>query len=187
MVFKLALTFPTPNSGPGNSQRGFPAPGAGAQSTGARPRNPNHVPWDAVRPTKGRRTFFRPAAPENAQRGMGAAMDPTQAYPAGSRVPVVQYGKNIEVETPYYSRGAAAFVQNYGRILYNPIGAGIVAQHRPQASYGEAAQYDNGVLFWTSQVIPTSVNLQGLTSPDVMAAILSQLEVQAAVRIGPPR
>jgi len=88
----------------------------------------------------------------------------------------------MPVETPYYDRGAAAVVQNYGKVLENPIGAGIVALSRPQASYGGAAQYDYGALWWTSQAIPTSINLQGLTDPEALNEILGSVAVQAVVR-----
>jgi hypothetical protein len=95
---------------------------------------------------------------------------------------VPAYGQNVEVYTPYFSRGAAAYVQNYGKVLTNPIGAGVVARYRPQASYGGAAQYRNGAIYWTSQAIPTSVNLQGLTRPQDLAAVLGPINVQAALR-----
>ena len=92
------------------------------------------------------------------------------------------YGLPIFVETPYYDRGAAAFVPNFGKVLTNPIGAGVVALHRPQASYGPSAEYENGALWWVSQAVPTSIGLQGLTDPDTLAALLGQTSVQAVVR-----
>lgn len=94
----------------------------------------------------------------------------------------LQYGLPIMVYTPYYDRGAAAYVPNYGKVLFNPIGAGIVAQYRPQASYGKAAQYANGALWWSSQAIPTTVNLQGLTDPRTLAAMLGPIKIQGVVR-----
>lgn len=97
---------------------------------------------------------------------------------------VPQYGRNIEVETPYYDRGAAAYVQNYGKVLTNPIGGGIVALHRPQASYGPAAQYYDHAIWWTSQAVPTTVNLQGLTTPEALAAVLGPIQLQAVMRVG---
>lgn len=84
--------------------------------------------------------------------------------------------------TPYYDRGAAAYVPITGKLLYNPIGAGIVVNHRPQASYGPAGQYADGAIWWASQAIPTSVNLQGLTSPDELANLLDDIQIQAVVR-----
>lgn len=92
------------------------------------------------------------------------------------------FGGVYQHYTPYYDRGAAAFVPNFGYVLYNPIGAGIPALHRPQASYGPAAQYADGAIWWATQVIPTSVNLQGLTDPEELAAILSPLQIQGVVR-----
>ncbi len=184
MVFKLALTFQQPSTG-GNVQRGFPAPGAGAQTSGppSQARQPD-IQQRPARPTKGARTWFKPSNPTSEQRGMPPAGSPEQMRPAGSmpnEAPI--YGRNIEVLTPYYDRGAAAYVQNYGKVLTNPIGAGIVALNRPQASYGPAAEYHNGSIWWTSQAIPTSVGMTGLTSPAVMEALLGMVNVQAAVRV----
>jgi hypothetical protein len=93
-------------------------------------------------------------------------------------------GRPHYVRGPDFSKGTARDVPNFGKVLTNPIGAGVVALHRPQASYGQAAQYYAGTIWWTPQAIPTSVNLSGLTSPDALAAILGPLYVQAAVRVG---
>lgn len=180
MVFQLARTYQDPAAGSG-PQRGFPAPGDGAQTSGPAPLAQDHVFWEPERPTKGTRSWFKPAA--GGQQGFPTVGELAQGRAPGSRpnVPPV-YGLNMPVYTPYFSRGAAAYVQNYGKVLTNPIGAGVVAQYRPQASYGPAAQYENGALWWTSQVIPTSINPQGLTSPDELAALLDGLQVQAVVR-----
>jgi len=184
MVFKLALTYQDA-SAPANAQRGFPAPGTGAQTSGppSQARQPFIDP-SPVRPTKGLLSWLFPSSPSGEQRGMAPAASPAQMRPAGSmpNEPPI-YGGSIEVYTPYYSRGADAYVQNYGKVLTNPIGAGIVALQRPQASYGQASEYHNGAIWWTNQTIPTSVGMQGLTSPEVMEALLGMVNVQAAVRV----
>lgn len=183
MVFQLARTYDDPGVAQ-NAQRGFPAPGAGEQTTG--PYSPQPLPTQQkpLRPTKGRASLFM-RRNAGQQRGFAEPLSAEEMRPLGSmpnNPPV--YGRNIEVYTEPYSRGAAAYVQNYGKVLYNPIGAGIVALNRPQASYGPAAQYFDKAIWWTSQAIPTSVNLQGLTSPQVLADMLSSVEVQAVVRVG---
>lgn len=183
MVFKTSATW----DNPAMSQSGFPTPGAGAQTTGdatiaGAPAAP--MAWEPQRSTQGIRSWlFGSREPGQSQSGFPAPGGPGQGRPAGSMPndPPI-FGGVYQHETPYYDRGAAAYVPNFGKVLTNPIGAGVVAQHRPQASYGRAAQYENGALWWTSQVIPTSINLQGLTSPDVLAAILSQEEIYAVVR-----
>lgn len=189
-MFKLALTNPKPSS-PENLQRGFSAPGSGAQYSlpaDAAPwlpgSQPAPIPWVPLRPIKGKRSFFPMASGPSAQRGMPAPENKCQARPAGSmpNVPPV-YGEAIEVYTPYYSRGAAAYVQNYGKVLTNPIGAGIAVNHRPSASYGQSAQFINGSIWWTSQAVPTSVGLQGLTSSQVLGALLGRMNVEAVVRV----
>jgi hypothetical protein len=83
------------------------------------------------------------------------------------------------VQTRDYSRGAAAFVPNFGTVFSNPIGAGVVAKYRPQASYGMAAQYAAEQLFWTAQAIPTNIPMQGLTDPAELKALLSTVDVTA--------
>lgn len=181
-MFKLARTFNDPSSGP-NAQRGYPAPGAGEQTVGDWSPPQPQASWESARPTKGARSWFRPGGATGGQQGFAPPEDGGQRRPPSSmpnRPP--QYGGNIEVWTPYFSRGAAAYVQNYGKVLTNPIGAGVVAMHRPQASYGPAAQYANGAIWWTSQAIPTSVNLQGLTDPAALAAYLGPINVQAVIR-----
>lgn len=184
MVFKLSNTFTQPTA-PANAQRGFPAPGAGAQTTDPNVRSPDMTatPWVPNRPTKGVRTWFKPSSAQSEQRGFPAPQNAAQRRPAGSmpNVPPLS-GMPTAVWTPYYDRGSAAWVQNFGKVLVNPIGAGIVALNRPQASYGMSSQYENGALWWTSQVIPTSINPQGLSDPQELAALLGSLNVQAVVR-----
>lgn len=182
-MFKVAQTFNNPTQG-ANPQRGFPSPGAGDQTIG----NPvlqigNDGDYAPSRPTKGFFSWLFPSKPASEQRGYPGPYDPLQMRPPGSmpnKPPV--FGGVYQKWTPYYDRGAAAYVPNFGKVLTNPIGAGVVANHRPQASYGNAGQYANGAIFWTNQVIPTSINLQGLTDPESLLAILSTLEVQAVVR-----
>jgi hypothetical protein len=182
-MWKLANTWANPTSG-SSMQRGYPAPGSGAQYSGAGPGHaPDHVVREPVRPSGGTRTFFQPAGPRGGQQGFPPPEAPAQQRPPGSmpnRPPV--YGLPIPVWTPYFSRGAAAFVQNFGKVLTNPIGGGVVACCRPQASYGESGQYAAGAIWWTPQVIPTSVPLIGLNDPAALEAIVGSLNVQAMVR-----
>jgi hypothetical protein len=179
-LYKLANTYVDP----GQSQTGFATPGAGAQYSGERGMpNPEPTALQTKRPAKGLRSWLNPGGARGGQQGFAPPDDALQMRPDGSmpNVPPI-FGGTGMLYTPPYSRGAAAFVPQTGKLLTNPIGAGIVAQHRPQASYGSAAQYANGALWWTSQVIPTSLGLQGLDSPELLAAQLGMLQVQAVVR-----
>lgn len=183
MVFKLSRTFASPST----SQSGFPSPGAGAQQSGpvAQRQHPD-VPWvtAALAQRQGTRTFLRPVTvAANAQRGYGSPLSKSQQRPPGSmpNVPPI-WGGVYQRYTPYYDRGAAAYVPNFGKLLTNPIGAGHVVRYRPQASYGSAGQYENGAIWWTSQVVPTSINLQGLTDPQELAAIFDNVTIQGVVR-----
>lgn len=180
MVFQLARTFPDP----GATQRGFPAPGAGAQRTGpGRKRGEPTPDWTTKRWAQGTRTWLRTFVGAGAQRGFPAPESAAQARPLGSmpnNPPV--FGGVFQNYTPYYDRGAAAYVPNFGYVLYNPIGAGVAARYRTQASYGPGGSYDNGAIWWTSQAVPTSINLQGLTDPAVLGALLNRMQVQGVVR-----
>lgn len=186
-MYALANTFNNPTQG-GNAQRGFPAPGSGAQfnPNGAPPIGFGNIgaePEGDTRPTKGTRSWFRPAAPAGGQRGSPTPEAAGQERSPGSMPNVPQiFGGVIQKFTRQFSRGAAAYVPNFGKVLTNPIGAGVVALHRPQASYGPAGQYENGAIWWTSQAVPTSIGMQGLTDPQTLAALLGQTNVQAVVR-----
>jgi hypothetical protein len=187
MVFSLARTFSNP-AGQVNRQRGFPGVGAGAQTTGTpQPGRGGGGVWQAARPIKGFRTWGRPTKGANPARGFGSPLSEGQSrrgevvgHLAGDPPP---FGEYVTHEYPYFSRGTAAYAPQFGQVSYNPIGAGVAVNNRVQASYGPSAQYENGEIFWTSQAIPTSVNLQGLTDPDALAAVLGPIYVQAAVRV----
>lgn len=157
----------------------------GMQGTGAPPPGAagRPVTGGPERPTKGRRSWLR-GTPQSFQRGGPEPQNNLQARPPGSmpnKPPI--YGGNIPVYTPYYSRGAAAFVQNFGKVLYNPIGAGIPVGYRTQAQYARPGQYINGSIWWTSQDIPTSITPQSLTDPQELADILDPLTVYAVARV----
>lgn len=178
-MWKLANTWQEPANLTGQ-QRGMPAPGVGRQFTGIASIAPALVPRDPVRPTKGARTW---RFPWRGDRGFPEPEGNAQRRPRGSMPNVMPiWGLPIEVETPYYDRGADAFVQNYGRIPFNPIGAGIVALSRTQPSYGPAGEYHDSAIWWVSQSIPTSIGLDGLTDPEALEEQVGSLNVQAMVR-----
>lgn len=184
-MFKLARTYNDPGQGQ-NAQRGFPAPGEGAQTTGepSQPRvgDNSSVPLP-VRGTKGVRSWLNSFLGDGAQRGFPTPQNELEAYPAGlMNNHLVMDGNPDAVWTPYYSRGAAAIVQNFGKVTVNPIGAGVFAESRPQASYGPAAEYHNGQIWWTPQNQPTSIPSQSLVSVDDLSAALGPVNVQAAIR-----
>lgn len=188
--FKPRNTFANPTNNAAVNA-GQPAPGAGAQwlpTTSPPPQAfDDPRPREPLHPTRGKRSWLTPSSPRGGQQGMASPLDALQSRPtdgpfAMDAIPPVS-GLPIAVETPYYSRGAAAFVQNFGKVLYNPIGAGIPVPNRPQASYGPSGQYIEGSIFWTSQVIPTSIPPTALTSPQELADLLDPLTVYAVARV----
>jgi hypothetical protein len=136
-----------------------------------------------VRPIAGDNTWPNTEVDGGQQRGFPSPLSFLQRRPKGSmpNKPPVFGGVDYNW-TPDYDRGAAAYVPITGYVLTNPIGAGVYTPYRPQASYGPAGQYADGAIWWTSQVIPTSVNLNGLTNPDELAQLLDSIEIQAVVR-----
>jgi hypothetical protein len=183
MVFKLSATWDQPTGSTADLNRGFPAPGTDEQTTGPARPSPRRSPWVPFRPTKGARTWSDPAGQVDSARGFPAPIAPAQARPAGSmpNVPPVT-GRHVDVETVPFSRGALRWVPNFGKVLYNPIGAGVVALYRPQAFYGPAGQFAANAIWWAPQSIPTSVRLTGLNTPAELAALLGTTNVQAVVR-----
>ncbi len=183
-MFEVARTF----YDPADNQSGFAEPGAGAQTVGDQSYASFWYPVteqeNPERPTKGIFSWLFPANPASEQRGFAEPQNALEHRPPGSmpNEPPI-FGNVYQNYTPYYSRGAAAYVPNFGYVLTNPIGAGVVALQRPQAFYGPAAEYQDGSIWWTSQAVPTAVHLQGLTNPHELAALLSQMEVQAVVRV----
>lgn len=183
MVFQPSRTYKDPFDG-SNVNRGFPSPGAYGQTTGDFSPPPVASAWVPERPSKGRRSWLDAIFGASANRGFPAPQGRAQARPPGSFMDnPAPDGFAHYVEYPYFSRGDGARAPQLGQVSYDPIGGGVVALHRTQASYGPAAQYENGEIFWTSQAVPTSVNLQGLTNPDILAAVIGPINVQAAVRV----
>ena len=186
MVFKLSNTNPDPMAN-GGAQRGFPMPGAGAQQTGAPVTSSPGAPitWYPKAWAKGIRSWLKPQSPDSEQRGTPAPEDGGQARPAGSmpNVPPI-FGGHRDTVTPFYDRGAAAVVPFFGKVLTNPIGAGVVALQRPMASYGGSSQYENGAIWWTSQAIPTSLSLAGLSSAAELNALLGNMKVYGEYQVG---
>lgn len=184
MVFRVAPTFYDPQ----DSQSGFAEPGAGAQTTGdpsfASQEQPL-VEYEPERPYKGLLSWLFPSSPRSGQSGQPEPLSALQHRPPGSMdaVPPI-YGQVGYNWTPDYSRGAAAYVPITGKVFTNPIGAGIVALQRPQASYGPPGEYQHGGIWWTSQAVPTSVDLNGLLSPEQVEALVGSMSVQAMVRVG---
>lgn len=131
------------------------------------------------RPTWGDATSFAAG-----QRGFPTPLAPAQRRLPGERTPqgVFPDGLPREHVSREFSRGAAAVVQDFGKVLYNPIGSGVYARSRPKAYYGKPAKYEAGAIWWTAQSTPTSVRLTGLQDAQALAAILGPNYVQAAVR-----
>jgi len=184
MVFKLAATFYDPQ----DSQSGFAEPGAGAQTTGDPSFNALPQPMivnEPERPTKGIFSWLFPTSPRSMQSGQPEPENALQHRPPGSMPNVPPLSGITGMKwTREYSRGAGAYVPQTGYVLTNPIGAGIVAMQRPQASYGPAGEYQNGAIWWTSQAVPTTVDLNGLLSAEEVQALVGNMSVQAMVRVG---
>lgn len=131
-----------------------------------------------------RQRRWQPAEGAAAQRGT-----PDAAY--GARTPAWQPTRpdgstrwSDGVAAANLGLGAAALAPQFGHVPVNPIGAGLPATARPQASYGSAGRYVAGTVFWAAQTVPTSVPLGPLVSAQTLAALLGRMNVRAAVRVG---
>lgn len=136
---------------------------------------------------KGKRSWFAPEqCRSQAQRGYPMPLNGCETRAAAGQpwADMSGFGGSIAVMPRREDMGAAGFVQNFGKVLTNPIGAGVVALHRPQASYGVAGQYVAHTIFWASQTIPTSIPHGSLVSPQQMLDLLGTVNVQAAMRAG---
>jgi hypothetical protein len=172
-------------SGPIGFQSGAPNPAATQTGPGSpRWRDQGYTAWSPARETSpwSARGFPDPAEPEALQRGFGtpeAIPVPDPGPPSGP------YGKAIFVQTPYYDGGALMFAPKFGKILENPIGAGIQVPFRSYSSYYPSGQYDAGVIFWASEYIPTSIPSSALMTPDELEAILGNLEIYKSIQVAP--
>lgn len=179
-MFKISTTFDNPANG-SNAQRGFPAVGAGAQVMG----NAQALPIDSdrapSRPTKGVLSWLFPWRDQQRGYPTPGAVEQQRYNGSMPNSPPV-FGGVFQKRGPVWDNGASDWVPNFGKVLSNPIGAGIVAKYRPQASYGSAGQYANGAIWWSNRIVPTSTNLTALQSPDEIAALLDTLQIQAVVR-----
>jgi hypothetical protein len=131
------------------------------------------------------RQFFRPAqVNRDAASGQPQPLAAQETRAGAGQAWNLQpgYGYALPSTTGRSDMGAAGVVNSFGKVLTNPIGAGVVALHRPQASYGMAGQYIDHTIFWASRTIPTTIPLGPLTSPAVLEALLGTVNVQAAVR-----
>lgn len=185
MVFQVNRTYYDPQ----DNQSGFAEPGAGAQTTG----DPSFVslPQPVIeetpeRPTKGLFSWLFPDNNHGDQAGQPEPFNALQHRPPGdmNNTAPLQPAVLQQVYTPYFSRGADAYVPQTGKVLTNPIGAGVVALQRPQASYGPAGEYVDGAIWWHSQAVPTTVGLQGLISAEQLQDLVGDMNVQAMVRVG---
>jgi len=182
-MFKLVNTFKNAAS-PQNQQRGMPAPGTGAQRTNPPRRKPGETPWVARIPYEGTdtwegqgETYGTPSFPVDAQRGAPAPQSANQRYPAGALTTPALDGKQYYRVTRQFSRGAQRMAPITGIVLSSP-NPGDFVPHKPNVvPRYPLGQYINNTIFWTNQVIPTTVKLSGLQTEEALDAMLSNFVV----------
>lgn len=184
-MFKIVNTFKNAVT-PQNQQRGFPAPGTGAQQTNPARKAPGEVPWlDMVGeagmdtwPSTAAYTYGNPGFPVDAQRGQPIANAPGIHRPPGSVVNGRMDGTTRYRETPNFSRGMQRFAVNTPILIQN-ANPGDWVPHKPRVvpNY-PLGQYINNTIFFANQVIPTSITLSGLQTQKSVAALLSTFEVE---------
>ena len=183
-MFKIVNTFKNV-AGAQNQQRGFPAPGTGAQQTNPARRDPGETPWFADIAYEGSDTwpsnpnygYGNPAFPVDAQRGQPPGEGPGQSRPPGSVVRAQPDGRTTYRETPNFSRGMQRFAVTTGILMQN-ANPGDIVPHKPRVvpNY-PLGQYINNTIFFANQVIPTTIPLAGLQTQKALAALLSTFVV----------
>jgi len=162
---------------PTNQQRGFPAPGSGQQTTGKARLTPEEAMNAALIAYSGEDTYDNPDTPVNAQRGFPAPESRSQAYRPGQVTRPTPNGVTTYRETRNFSRGAQAFAPTTPIVLNTP-NPGQIVLHRPNVlSKVPLGQYINNTIFWSNQIIPTTVKLSGLQTEKAVEALLSDFEV----------
>lgn len=175
-MFKIVNTWKKAAT-PQNQQRGFPAPGTGAQQSGRARKKPGDVTWTTRTSYRGRDTYLNPAYPVDAQRGSPAAEGALQAYLEGQLTSPIPNGRTTYRVTREFSRGSQAFVASTGIVLSSP-NPGVTVTHKPRVvpNY-PLGQYINNTIFWANQVIPTTIKLQGLQTQEAIDAMLASFQV----------
>lgn len=176
-MFKIVNTFKKA-AAPQNQQRGFPAPGSGAQQTNPARQHPGETPWFTAILYEGSDSYFDPGSPVNAQRGQPVANSPAIARPRGSVIHTPGDGTTRYRETREFSRGMQRYAVNTP-ILLQDANPGTIVTHKPRVvpNY-PLGQYINNTIFFANQVIPTTIPLSGLQTQRSIAALLSTFEVE---------
>lgn len=175
-MFKIINTWKNPASAT-QQQRGFPSPGTGAQRTGQRRPRPGETTWFNATPMQGADTWLDPSSPVDAQRGFPAPENPNQGYRAGDLTQPKPDGSTYYRVTREFSRGAQRSAP-ITPILMSTPNPGSVVPHKPSVCPRyPLGQYINNTIWWTNQVIPTSVPLSGLQTEKAVAAMLATFHV----------
>lgn len=183
-MFKIVNTFKNPSQ-PTNAQRGFPAPGAGAQQTSDARKKPQDVAWYTAIGYQGNDTwtdpevtYGNPGFPVDAQRGQPVANSPGIRRPPGSVVNGRMDGTTRYRETPNFSRGMQRYAVNTP-ILIQDANPGSIVPFKPRVvpNY-PLGQYIANTIFFANQVIPTTIPLSGLQTQKAVAALLSTFDVE---------
>jgi hypothetical protein len=175
-MFKLKNTYANP-AAPANAQRGSPAPGTNGQQTGPARRPPGEPAWVDRAPGKPRDTWFAAQDIVDAQRGSPAPEGTSQAYQPGQVTQPVPDGKQYYRETRQFSRGAQRNAPITGIVLSTPNPGAYVPFKPSVVPRYPLGQYINNTIFWTNQIIPTTVKLSGLQTEDAIDELLSTFKV----------
>jgi hypothetical protein len=78
-----------------------------------------------------------------------------------------------------YSRGAGAYAPHFGRVHYNPIGAGIYAPYKLPVIAGPGARYQLGAIWFDVQAIPTGIRMNPTVPIETVNALIATSHVGA--------
>jgi hypothetical protein len=94
----------------------------------------------------------------------------------GPAAPMMQPVPFYLTSTPY-SRGADAHAPQFGKVIYNPIGAGVVAPYRLPSIAGPGARYMFSAIWFDVQTIPTSMQINPSVPIETVNALIATSSV----------
>lgn len=114
------------------------------------------------------------------QSGAMRGQPPALAWWQRRQVPeptVIGQGLPFYLTSTPYSRGAEAHAPVFGKLTYNPIGAGIASSWRLPTIAGPGARYAFSAIWFDVQTIPTSMGFSQNVPQETVDALIATSHV----------
>jgi hypothetical protein len=90
---------------------------------------------------------------------------------------VIGQGVPFYLTSTPYSRGAGAHAPQFGKLTYNPIGAGVASSWRLPTIAGPGARYAFSAIWFDVQDIPTSMGFSQSVPQETVDALIQSSHV----------